>query len=86
MLHPDMYVHICVKYSLYTSETDVTLVFNSDAHVSAWLHLKANLSPSDLKKIKKTFTMYHGQTSESTIDGMDSLHSNTNFFSKVAMK
>ncbi|KAF4090302.1 hypothetical protein AMELA_G00050290 [Ameiurus melas] len=58
----------------------------SEAHVSAWLHLKANLSPSDLTKIKKTFTMYHGQTSESTIDGQDSLHSNTNFFSKVAIK
>ncbi|KAB5581784.1 hypothetical protein PHYPO_G00179630 [Pangasianodon hypophthalmus] len=58
----------------------------SEAHVSAWLHLKANLSPSDFKKIKKTFSMYHAQTSETTVGGQDPLPSSRNFFSKVAIK
>ncbi|XP_060780693.1 tumor necrosis factor alpha-induced protein 2 [Neoarius graeffei] len=59
----------------------------SEAHVAAWLHLRADLSTSDLKEIKKTFSMYHGQTSESyTGDALDPLHSSRNFFSKVAIK
>lgn len=81
MLFLDIYFHICNK----ASETDVTVVFNSEAHASAWLHLKANLSPSDLKKIKKTFSLWNASTSESTVDGQDPLHSSRNFFSKVAI-
>ncbi|KAM9477254.1 tumor necrosis factor alpha-induced protein 2 isoform 2-T2 [Clarias gariepinus] len=57
-----------------------------EVHVSAWLYLRANLSTSDLKKIKKTFAMYHGQTSESTVECQDPLHSSRNFFSKVTIK
>ncbi|XP_060728391.1 tumor necrosis factor alpha-induced protein 2 isoform X1 [Tachysurus vachellii] len=58
----------------------------SEAHVSAWLHLKANLSTSHLKRIKKTFAIYHVQTAESTVDGQDPYHSCRNFFSKVLIK
>lgn len=83
---PDIYVHIYVKYTIYTSETDVIFVFNSEAHVSAWLHLKANLSNPQIKKIKKTFAMMHAQREESTVDGQYPYHSCRNFFSKVAHK
>lgn len=81
-----IYLFFLVKYNFYTSETDITVLFNSEVHASAWLHLKANLSTSDLKEIKKTFSLYHAQTSECTVDGQDPLHSNRNFFSKVAVK
>lgn len=86
MQFPDIYVHFYVKYTFYTSETDVIFVFYSEAHISAWLHLKANLSNSQLKKIKKTFTMMYAQREESTVDGQYPDNSCRNFFSKVALK
>lgn len=81
-LVPDIYVHTCKIQLLW--RTDVFfLVFNSEAHVSAWLHLKANLAPSKVKEIKKTFSDF--QTSECIGDSHDHLSSSSNFFSKVVI-
>ncbi|KAK3554189.1 hypothetical protein QTP70_020070 [Hemibagrus guttatus] len=74
----------CIELQLVTLANDYPDL--SEAHVSAWLYLKANLSASQLKKIKKTFAMYHVQTEESTVDGQDPFLSCRNFFSKVAIK
>ncbi|TSK22817.1 Tumor necrosis factor alpha-induced protein 2 [Bagarius yarrelli] len=74
----------CIELQLVTLANDYPDF--TEAHVSAWLHLKANLSTSDLKKIKKTFSAFHVQTSECTVDGQDPIHSCRNFFSKVAIK
>ncbi|KAG7334121.1 hypothetical protein KOW79_002528 [Hemibagrus wyckioides] len=74
----------CIEFQLVTLANIYPDL--SEAHVSAWLHLKANLSNSQLKKIKKTFAMMHAQREESTVDGQDPYHSCRNFFSKVTIK
>ncbi|XP_062851227.1 tumor necrosis factor alpha-induced protein 2 [Trichomycterus rosablanca] len=56
----------------------------SEEHVAAWLHLKANLSNSVLKNIKKTFSEHQKQTSSESVQ--DSIHPCSNFFSKVELK
>ncbi|XP_026877692.2 tumor necrosis factor alpha-induced protein 2 isoform X2 [Electrophorus electricus] len=70
--------------SLYTIYPDF-----SEAHVSAWLHLKANLSASDLKNIKKTFSEFRELESlEGTPESnnKDPFYTCSNFFSKVVVK
>ncbi|XP_046719754.1 tumor necrosis factor alpha-induced protein 2 isoform X1 [Silurus meridionalis] len=58
----------------------------SEAHVSAWLYLKATLSASDLKDIKKTFAICNAQNLESAVDGKEPLYSSRSFFSKVVIR
>ncbi|XP_052428446.1 tumor necrosis factor alpha-induced protein 2 [Carassius gibelio] len=54
----------------------------SKRHISAWLRLKGNLSPSDLKMILKTITCNQNQFSEK----QDSLQFSRSFFSTVRVK
>ncbi|XP_072533013.1 tumor necrosis factor alpha-induced protein 2 isoform X2 [Salminus brasiliensis] len=59
----------------------------SEAHVCAWLYLKSNLSTSDLKQIKKTFSDFREPDTQDTDDqDQDPLYSSRNFFSKVPVK
>ncbi|KAL7877707.1 hypothetical protein SRHO_G00043500 [Serrasalmus rhombeus] len=57
----------------------------SEAHVCAWLHLMANLSTSELKMIKKTFSeLWEPNTPKATENQeQDPLYSSRDFFSKV---
>ncbi|XP_066536149.1 tumor necrosis factor alpha-induced protein 2-like [Hoplias malabaricus] len=57
----------------------------SEAHVCAWLYLKADLSNPELKKIKKTFSEFR-EPSENEGQNQDPLYSCSNFFSKVFVK
>uniref|UniRef100_A0A8C2DGC6 Tumor necrosis factor, alpha-induced protein 2b n=1 Tax=Cyprinus carpio TaxID=7962 RepID=A0A8C2DGC6_CYPCA len=54
----------------------------SECHISAWLRLKGNLSPSDLKKILETITFSKDQLREM----QDSLQFGKSFFSIVRVK
>ncbi|KAF4105542.1 tumor necrosis factor alpha-induced protein 2 [Onychostoma macrolepis] len=54
----------------------------SERHISAWLRLKGNLSPSDLKMILKSVTCSQNQFS----DTQDSLQFNRSFFAIVRIK
>ncbi|XP_007240397.3 tumor necrosis factor alpha-induced protein 2 isoform X1 [Astyanax mexicanus] len=62
----------------------------SEAHACAWLYLKANLSTSDQKNIKKTFSEFRepdlldGQDRDQDQE-QDPLDSSRNFFSKVLL-
>uniref|UniRef100_W5K2Y5 Tumor necrosis factor, alpha-induced protein 2b n=1 Tax=Astyanax mexicanus TaxID=7994 RepID=W5K2Y5_ASTMX len=62
----------------------------SEAHACAWLYLKANLSTSDQKNIKKTFSEFRepdlldGQDRDQDQE-QDPLYSSRNFFSKVLL-
>ncbi|XP_076831758.1 tumor necrosis factor alpha-induced protein 2 [Brachyhypopomus gauderio] len=70
--------------SLYTVYSDF-----SESHVSAWLHLKGNLSNSDIRNIKKTFSELRVlERTESTPKSfhMDPFYSCGDFFSKVLLK
>ncbi|XP_016355989.1 tumor necrosis factor alpha-induced protein 2-like [Sinocyclocheilus anshuiensis] len=54
----------------------------SERHISAWLRLKGNLSPSDLKMILKSVTCSQNQFSEK----QDSLQFSRSFFSTVRIR
>uniref|UniRef100_A0A673L7A5 Tumor necrosis factor, alpha-induced protein 2b n=1 Tax=Sinocyclocheilus rhinocerous TaxID=307959 RepID=A0A673L7A5_9TELE len=54
----------------------------SERHISAWLRLKGNLSPSDLKMILKSVTCSQNQFSEK----QDALQFSRSFFSTVRIK
>uniref|UniRef100_A0A672N0I1 Tumor necrosis factor alpha-induced protein 2-like n=1 Tax=Sinocyclocheilus grahami TaxID=75366 RepID=A0A672N0I1_SINGR len=54
----------------------------SERHISAWLRLKGNLSPSDLKKILESITCSQDQLR----DTQDSLQFGKSFFSIVRVK
>lgn len=54
----------------------------SERHISAWLRLKGNLSPSDLKMILKSVTCSQNQFSET----QDSLQFSRSFFAIVRIK
>ncbi|KAI4902133.1 hypothetical protein NFI96_025542, partial [Prochilodus magdalenae] len=60
----------------------------SAAHVCAWLYLKGNLSASELKAIKKTFSEFQLSNTPGEADDQeqDPLYSSSNFFSKVLVK
>ncbi|XP_036429322.1 tumor necrosis factor alpha-induced protein 2 isoform X2 [Colossoma macropomum] len=60
----------------------------SEAHVCAWLHLKATLSTSELKMIKKTFSELRelNTPKETENQKLDPLYSSRDFFSKVLVK
>ncbi|XP_036429964.1 tumor necrosis factor alpha-induced protein 2-like [Colossoma macropomum] len=57
----------------------------SEAHVCAWLHLKATLSTSELRMIRKTFSELRELNTPKEIDNqeLDPLYSSRDFFSKV---
>ncbi|XP_026134777.1 tumor necrosis factor alpha-induced protein 2-like [Carassius auratus] len=54
----------------------------SECHISAWLRLKGNLSPSDLKEIRESITFSKDQLRET----QDSLQFGKSFFSIVMIK
>lgn len=85
-LYPDLrWVFSAVQ--LFMQKTN-TAIFSclcscySEHHISAWLRLKGNLSPSDLKMILKSVTCSQKQFSET----QDSLQFSRSFFSIVRIK
>ncbi|KAL6487275.1 hypothetical protein MHYP_G00039010 [Metynnis hypsauchen] len=60
----------------------------SEAHVCAWLHLRATLSTSELRMIKKTFSELREPNTpkETDYQEQDLLYSSRDFFSKVLVK
>ncbi|KAL6487274.1 hypothetical protein MHYP_G00039000 [Metynnis hypsauchen] len=68
--------------NLYKSYPDF-----SEAHVCAWLHLMANLSTSELRMIRKSFSELRelNAPKETDYQAQDLLYSGRDFFSKVLL-
>ncbi|XP_036429961.1 uncharacterized protein LOC118810365 isoform X2 [Colossoma macropomum] len=84
---------LLILKDLHTIELELVNVSKSypdfsEAHVCAWLHLRATLSTSELRMIKKTFSELRELNTPEETDNQeqDPLYSSRDFFSKVLVK